>query len=83
MKMSKIVSKWLSEYHSNKQIDGLSQVDFSSMSKIKDTLKDKLIERIRSQSAERMDEDELDIEELDQVAGGLNQDIDVIKNEDQ
>ena len=63
----------------NEAVENLLQMDFSSRSNIKETLKYRLIELVNKQSAIRTDEDELDFDDLDQVAGGLNTIKDEIK----
>ncbi|MBK5246618.1 MAG: hypothetical protein JJE49_05020, partial [Peptostreptococcaceae bacterium] len=60
-------------------VENLLQMDFSSRSNIKETLKYRLIELINKQSLISTDEDELDLDDLDQVAGGLNTIKDEIK----
>lgn len=59
-----------SELH--KVVDTLSEMDFSSTGRIKDELKRRLLEGIRSKNKEDCTNDELDIDDLDHVAGGLN-----------
>lgn len=51
-------------------VENLLQKDFSSMSKIKNSLKKSLLESLQSQIIDGIDEDELDFEDLDKVAGG-------------
>ena len=64
-------------------VQKLLQQDFSDMSKIKDVLKKRLIEQMQSQNTDRIDDDELDFEDLDRVAGGLSRRNDELKKSDE
>lgn len=60
-------------------VEILLQNDFSSMSKIKASLKKRLIENLQSQRMDSLEEDELDFADLDEVAGGVRENLEEIK----